>query len=123
MAQLQYAAGLRVSELVRLRVKDLDFERNQVIIRCGKGDQDRVAPLSELLINELQKHLKEVRNIFEGDLSTAGLSGVYLPEALARKFRGADKDWRWQWVWPSRELSTDPRSGLRRRHHVLDRVY
>ena len=123
MAQLQYAAGLRVSELVRLRIKDLDFERNQVVIRCGKGDQDRVAPLSERLVNGLQKHLTGVQELFEVDLSTAGLSGVYLPEALARKFRSADKDWRWQWVWPSRELSTDPRSGLRRRHHVLDRVY
>ena len=123
MAQLQYAAGLRVSELVHLRVKDLDFERNQVIVRGGKGDKDRVAPLPSRLIDELLEHLQKVRQIFESDLSIPGLSGVYLPEALARKFKSAGKDWRWQWVWPSREISMDPRSGLKRRHHVLDRVY
>ena len=106
MAQLQYAAGLRVSELVRLRVKDLDFERNQVIVRCGKGNKDRVAPLSERLTDDLKKHLLEVQLLFECDLSTEGLSGVYLPEALARRNRHAGKDWRWQWDWPSRELST-----------------
>ena len=123
MAQLQYAAGLRVSELVRLRVKDLDLERNQVIVRCGKGNKDRVAPLSERLTDSLQKHLLEVQQLFECDLCTEGLSGVYLPEALARRNRNAGRDWRWQWVWPSRQFSTDPRSGLRRRHHVLDRFY
>jgi integron integrase len=123
MAQLQYAGGLRVSELIRLRVKDLDFERNQIIVRSGKGDKDRIAPLSERLLDAFQMHLEEVRRLFEGDLAVGDLAGVYLPEALARKFKNAGKDWRWQWVWPSRELSRDPRSGLRRRHHVLDRVY
>lgn len=123
MAQLQYAAGLRVSELVRLRVKDLDFERNQVIVRCGKGDKDRVAPLSGRLVDNLQEYLKEVQQTFESDLSVPGISGVYLPEALTRKFKNVGKDWRWHWFWPSRELSIDPRSGLKRRHHVLDRVY
>ena len=123
MAKLQYAAGLRVSELVRLRIKDLDFERNQVIVRGGKGDKDRVAPLSERLIDNLQKHLLKLRELFEDDRSVEGLAGVYLPEALERKFKNAGKDWRWQWVWPSRKLSTDPRSGLKRRHHVLDKAY
>ena len=123
MAQSQYAAGLRLSELVRLRVKDLDFERNQIVIRGGKGDKDRIAPFPERLVNQLRKHLKEVRSIFESDLSNPELSGVYLPEALARKFKSAGKDWRWQWVWPSRQLSMDPRNGFKRRHHVLDRVY
>ena len=123
MAQLQYAAGLRVSELVRLRVKDLDFERNQVVVRCGKGDKDRIAPLSERLVDHLQKHFLTVQQLFEDDQAVEGLAGVYLPESLARKYKHAGKDWRWQWVWPSRKLSTDPRSGLRRRHHVLDKAY
>ena len=123
MAQLQYAAGLRVSELVRLRVKDLDFERNQVFVRGGKGDKDRIAPLSERLVDNLQQHLLKLRKLFEDDRSAEGLAGVYLPEALERKFKNAGKDWRWQWVWPSRKLAKDPRSGLRRRHHVLDKVY
>lgn len=123
MAKLQYASGLRVSELVRLRVKDLDLERNQIVVRCGKGDRDRVAPLSGLLVDALKKHLEGVRRLFEVDLDNRDLAGVYLQEALARKYSHANKDWRWQWVWPSREVSRDPRSGLKRRHHVLDRVY
>jgi integron integrase len=122
MAQLQYAAGLRVSELMRLRVKDLDLERNQVVVRCGKGGKDRVAPLSEKLIGVLQRHLMKVRELFESDL-TANLPGVYLPEALARKYPNAGKEWRWQWLWPSREISVDPRSKIQRRHHVMPQVY
>ncbi len=122
MAQVQYAAGLRVSELMRLRVKDLDLERNQVVVRSGKGGKDRVAPLSEKLIGALQRHLVKIRELFEEDVA-GNLSGVYLPEALARKYKNAGKEWRWQWLWPSREISTDPRGGLRRRHHVLPPVY
>lgn len=122
MAQLQYAGGLRVSELMRLRVKDLDLDRNQVVVRGGKGNKDRVAPLSEKLIGALRRHLVKTRELFETDLA-AGLEGVYLPEALARKYSKAGKEWRWQWLWPSRVISKDPRSGVERRHHVLDRVY
>ena len=123
MAKLQYAAGLRVSELMRLRVQDLDLKRNQVVVRCGKGGKDRVAPLSEKLVADIEAHLLVVRALFEEDLQNTELAGVYLPEALARKHKNAGKDWRWQWLWPSREISRDPRSGLLRRHHVLDRVY
>jgi len=122
MSKLQYAGGLRVSELMRLRVKDLDLERNQVVVRGGKGDKDRVAPLSEKLIDSLRMHLSKVRELFEQDLQ-ADLPGVYLPEALSRKYTNAGREWRWQWLWPSRVISTDPRSGLRRRHHVLDKAY
>jgi integron integrase len=122
MAQVQYAGGLRVSELARLRVKDLDLERGQVVVRSGKGGKDRVAPLSSRLTEGLEAHLGEVRQLFEEDLRS-DLPGVYLPEALARKFSNAGKDWRWQWLWPSREISKDPRTGKRRRHHVLDGVY
>jgi len=123
MAHLQYAAGLRVSELLRLRVQDLDFDRHQLQVRCGKGGKDRVAPLPEKLIGELKIHLNQVRQWFESDREDPEIAGVYLPEALARRHSRAGEDWRWQWLWPSREISTDPRSGLRRRHHVLDNAY
>ena len=101
----------------------LDLKRNQVVVRCGKGGKDRVAPLSEKLVADIEAHLRVVRALFEEDLQGPELAGVYLPEALARKHKNAGKDWRWQWLWPSREISKDPRSGLLRRHHVLDRVY
>jgi len=123
MAKLQYAAGLRVSELLRLRVQDIDLERNQVIVRQGKGGKDRVAPLSEKLVVELNTHLEKTRKYIEEDLKNADLAGVYLPAALAKRHKNAGKDWRWQWLWPSREISKDPRSGLRRRHHILPGVY
>lgn len=123
MGQVQYAGGLRVSELMRLRVRDLDLERNQIIIRCGKGGKDRVAPLSEKLKSRIRAHLAKVRTLFEEDLKNSELSGVYLPAALARKHKNAGRDWWWQWVWPSREISKDPRSGLLRRHHILPRAY
>nr|WP_281387970.1 integron integrase [Puniceicoccus vermicola] len=123
MGKLQYSAGLRVSELLRLRVQDMDLERNQLVVRCGKGGKDRVAPMSERLIDEVRGHLRKVRDIFEEDLKRTDLDGVYLPEALARRHSNAGKDWRWQWLWPSREISNDPRSGKRRRHHVLPQVY
>lgn len=123
MARLQYATGLRVSELLRLRIQDLDFDRFQVQVRQGKGGKDRVAPLPERLIDEMREHLVQVRQWFEEDRRNPAVAGVYLPEALARRHSRAGEDWRWQWVWPSREISRDPRSGVRRRHHVLDNAY
>lgn len=123
MVQLQYAAGLRVSELLRLRVQDLDFERNQLTVRSGKGGKDRIAPLPDKLIDDLKIHLVQVREWFEMDRSDPDIAGIYLPEALARRHSRAGDDWRWQWLWPSREISQDPRSGLRRRHHILDNAY
>jgi integron integrase len=123
MAQVQYSTGLRISELCRLRVMDLDFERHQIIVRNGKGGKDRVVPLSEKLIEPLQAHLREVRALFEQDMLDEGVAGVYLPAALARRHKNAGRDWRWQWLWPSRKISTDPRGGLRRRHHVLPNAY
>jgi integron integrase len=122
LGQMQYAAGLRVSELMRLRVKDLDLERNQVVVRGGKGGKDRVAPLSEKLIDRIREHLVKNRELFEADMAS-DLPGVYLPEALARKYPKAGQEWRWQWLWPSRVVSVDPRSSVKRRHHMLDRVY
>lgn len=123
MAQLQYATGTRISELLRLRVKDLDLERRQLIVVSGKGNKSRVTPLPKKLIGALKSHLTEVEATFREDCENTDLAGVYLPEALSRKHKNAGRDWRWQWVWPSRELSKDPRSSLIRRHHVLPRVY
>jgi len=122
MAKIQYGAGLRVSELTRLRVKDIDFEQGRIIIRGGKGDKDRSALLPESLRQELMDHLDEIRLLYEKDRENE-VAGVYLPEALERKFQKAGKQWTWFWLWPSRELSSDPRSDLKRRHHVLPRYY
>ena len=122
MARLQYGAGLRLSELVRLRVKDLDLDRRQVVVRGGKGDKDRVTPLPQILVEPMREHLKAMRPLYEGDRE-AGVAGVYLPESLDRKLPKASVDWRWFWLWASRSLSKDPRGGVRRRHHVIDKVY
>jgi integron integrase len=122
MAKLQYGAGLRVSELVRLRVKDVDLRRGQVLVRGGKGDKDRVAPLPQKLEVALVDHMELVRQLFAKDREQ-NLAGVYLPGALARKYPKAGQEWPWQWLWPSRETSVDPRSGEKRRHHVLPTPY
>lgn len=122
MARMQYGAGLRVSELLRLRVKDVDFSRGQITVRAGKGDKDRIAPLPNKLEADLESHLQKVRSTFENDRSK-GLAGTFLPGGLERKYPNAGKEWTWQWFWPSRETSTDPRSGIHRRHHILTRQY
>ncbi len=122
MAQVAYGSGLRLMELLRLRVKDLDFERRLLIVRAGKGDKDRVSVLADRLIDPLQRHLEAIRTLWESDRS-AGLNGVWLPEGLERKYPNAGKDWQWQWVFPSRETSLDPRTGIRRRHHVGDAAF
>jgi len=128
MAQLAYGAGLRVTELVRLRVQDLDLSRRTVLIRAGKGDKDRPAPLPVMLLTPLADQLERLRKLHADDRA-ADVCGVWLPEGLARKFRGAapessaGKDWIWQWLFPSRELSADPQSGILRRHHVQDATF
>ncbi len=122
MARLQYGGGLRVSELSRLRVKDLDFAQGRIIIRGGKGNKDRSTLLPESIRAELEEHLVQNRLLFDQDREK-GVSGVYLPEALERKFKKAGEQWIWFWVWPSRELSVDPRCDLKRRHHILPRLY
>lgn len=119
IARLLYGTGLRLLEGLRLRIKDLDFARAQIIVRGGKGDKDRVTMLPEALRGELQAHLLRVREQHERDLA-AGLGTVWLPKALAVKYPRAAREWPWQWVFPSAELSMDPESGLRRRHHVSD---
>jgi integron integrase len=117
LAQLLYGAGLRVSEGVRLRVKDIDFAQNLIIVRSGKGDKDRRAPLPQKLVEPLRAHLKEVRQRWEADL-LQNLPGVYLPRALGEKYRDAAKEWAWFWLFPSDSLSMDPWTKVERRHHV-----
>ncbi len=117
MANLLYGSGLRLMECIRLRVKDVDFGYNQIVVRDGKGKKDRVTMLPEAITDYLKEHLKKVKNQHEQDLAQ-GYGSVYLPNALERKYRGADKSWAWQYVFPSSKISVDPRSGIKRRHHV-----
>lgn len=121
MGQLLYGAGLRVMECVRLRVKDIDFGYNQIVVRDGKGKKDRVTMLPNIIVDELQRHLLKVKKIHENDLK-AGFGAVYLPYALERKYKNANRDWAWQYVFPAVKRSTDPRSGIVRRHHLSESV-
>jgi integron integrase len=121
MARLLYGTGMRLMECVRLRVKDIDIERCELTIREGKGGKDRLTVLPTSLVPALQVHLARVRSLWERD-QEAGRTGVYLPEALARKYPAAPKAWGWFWVFPARELSTDPRSGIERRHHTHEQA-
>jgi len=116
IARLLYGSGLRIMEAVRLRVKDLDLESCEILVRDGKGAKDRVTMLPSSLVDRLRAHLVLVRELHGQDLA-AGLPGVYLPYALDRKYPNAPREWTWQYVFPSDRLSIDPRSGLRRRHH------
>jgi len=114
---LMYGAGLRLMECLRLRVKDIDFSYNQIIIRSGKGEKDRVTMLPASLKESLRHHLLNVKLIHQTDLKQ-GMGEVYLPYALERKFAGAAKQWGWQYVFPAREITKDPRTGKLRRHHL-----
>jgi integron integrase len=117
MAKLLYGSGLRLMECLRLRVKDLDFAQHQIIVRDGKGMEDRITMLPDSLVPSLQEHLQRVKRLHEQDLA-AGYGSVYLPFALERKYRDASQEWGWQYVFPSSRLSQDPRSGITRRHHM-----
>ena len=117
MGKLLYGSGLRLMECVRLRVKDVDFAQRQVIVRDGKGGKDRVTPLPERLVLPLQEHLRRVQLLHAQDLR-AGYGAVFLPYAFERKAANASRDWLWQYVFPAGQRSTDPRSGVVRRHHV-----
>jgi integron integrase len=112
-----YGGGLRLMECLRLRVKDLDFERLQVTVREGKGKKDRVTLLPEAIIEPLQQHLIRVRQDHERALQR-GFGGVELPHALGHKYPHAHRQWGWQYVYPAAQPSIDPRSGARRRHHL-----
>jgi integron integrase len=119
IGQMLYGTGLRLMECLRLRIKDVDFERNQVTVHAGKGDKDRMTMLPELIITELRAQLEVVRRTWQEDVA-AGHGRVWLPGALRRKYPKAEREWGWQWVFPSAELSVDPETKVRRRHHVTD---
>ncbi|MGA9192209.1 MAG: integron integrase [Anaerolineales bacterium] len=117
MAQLLYGSGLRITECVRLRVKDVDFAQSQIVVRDGKGAKDRLTLLPDSLRPRLEDQLMRAKRIHEKDLKE-GFGAVHLPFALERKYPQAQRAWIWQWVFPSRQLSPDPRTGEIRRHHL-----
>lgn len=120
MARLLYGTGMRLMECLRLRVKDVDFVRREILIREGKGAKDRVTVLPTSLIEPLQAQLRHARILFDRDREN-GVPGVYLPNALARKYPNAGATWAWFWVFPADGVSVDPRSGIERRHHVHEK--
>ena len=117
IGMLLYGAGLRLIESLRLRVKDIDLGYKKITVRDGKGEKDRVTMLPESVIAPLQQHLPEVKKQHEADLQ-AGFGTVEMPYALERKYPNADKEWGWKYVFPASKLSIDPRSGVKRRHHL-----
>jgi len=116
-ASLMYGSGLRVSECMELRVKDIDFDRAEILVRCGKGDRDRRVPLPKMAVPALRVHLERTRRRFERDLRD-GVSGAPLPNALGRKLPSANRDWSWQYVFPAARVYVEKDSGKRRRHHL-----
>jgi len=117
VARVLYGTGMRLMEGLRLRVKDVEFERREIVVRDGKGGKDRVTMLPGRLVEPLRAHLERVRALHERDLAE-GFGEVWLPDALAEKFRAAPRAWGWQWIFPSALRSVDPRSGVTRRHHL-----
>ena len=119
VVQLLYGTGMRIMEGLRLRVKDVDFERRAVVVREGKGSKDRVVMLPASLVPALRQQMARARGLWVGDRA-AGRGGVYMPNALERKYPRAAASWAWSWVFPQAELSVDPRTGAKRRHHLGD---
>lgn len=117
IARTLYGTGMRLLECLRLRTKDVDFDRSVIVVREGKGGKDRVVMLPEALRAPLKLQLADARRLWERD-RVAGVPGVELPDALAIKYPRAPESWNWFWVWPAAALSTDPRSRIRRRHHL-----
>jgi integron integrase len=121
IASLLYGTGMRIMECLRLRVQDVDMKRREILIRDGKGFKDRVTMLPVSLVQPLEAHLRKVREVHQRDLSQ-GYGSVYMPYALERKYPHAANEWGWQYVFPAAKLSTDPRSGAVRRHHVQEQA-
>ncbi|MEW6087750.1 MAG: integron integrase [bacterium] len=117
MAMLIYGCGLRLQECLSLRIKDIDLEQNILIVRAGKGDKDRRTVLPERLKDELIKHISEIRTLYEEDRKN-NVQGVFLPNALDKKYPNAGKEWIWFWLFPSKSISVDPRTHIVRRHHM-----
>ena len=122
IGRLMYGTGLRILEALRLRVKDVDFQRREVLVRDGKGFKDRITVLPRGLMRPLHTHLKEVAITHQQDLED-GFGAVWMPYALARKFPAAPQEWAWQYVFPADRLSKDPRGGVVRRHHIGDQSF
>src|SRR5436309_420661 len=121
MATLLYGSGLRLLECACLRIKDLDFNLNHIVVRAGKGNKDRVTLLPAVVKTELARHVERVRSLREKDLKT-GAGWVELPAALARKYPNAGREWAWQWVFPATRIYVEPQTGERRRHHLHESV-
>jgi len=117
MAQIMYGGGLRLMEVLRLRIKDLDFSNRQIIVRDGKGENDRITTFPEILLEPLRLHLKQIRALHDRDLSE-GFGTVYLPYALERKFTNANREFAWQYAFPAFNLSLNPANGVKQRHHT-----
>jgi len=121
MVAIMYGCGLRVDECTRLRVKDIDFARFQVVVHRGKGEKDRPVPLPQVLIQPLQEHLIKVKKLHDADLKN-GLGAVDLPFALDRKYTGLSREFNWQYVFPSQDISPNKISGNLQRHHTSERT-
>jgi integron integrase len=121
IASLLYGTGLRLMECLRLRVDDVDFARNEILVRAGKGGKDRRTMLPRSLVEPLQREIERARLLHQADLS-AGFGVAVLPHALARKYPSAPREFRWQYVFPSVQRSIDPHDGVERRHHFDDGI-
>jgi len=122
MAELMYGSGVRLMELLRLRVQHLDLDRGQLTVRSGKRDKDRITMIPQSLNNVLSRQFERLRLLHAEDVK-AGLPGVWLPEGLAKKYQRAGERWEWQWFFPSREASLDSTTGITRRHHTSDGAF
>lgn len=121
VASLLYGSGLRIMECLRLRVKDVDLTRGEILVREGKGFKDRVTMLPRALVQPLKEHLQRVRMLHAADLAQ-GYGEVFMPMALDKKYPNGGREWAWQYVFPSKNLSVDPRSGVVRRHHADEKA-
>jgi len=117
MAQLMYGCGLRLMECLRLRIKDVDFENDLLMVRSGKGEKDRALAIPEKIKEELVKYVASVKEIYEQDVKI-GYGEASLPDALGKKYPGAVREWAWQWMFPAQKLSVDPRTGKVGRWHI-----
>ncbi|MFO1215377.1 MAG: integron integrase [Burkholderiaceae bacterium] len=122
LAQLLYGTGMRITEALQLRAKDIDFDRSVIVVRCGKGGKDRVVMLPATLVPRLREQLLRAHVLWQAD-ARAGRAGVQLPDALERKYPRAGASWSWFWAFPQATLSVDPRSGVERRHHLYDQTF
>ena len=122
LAQVLYGTGMRLFEGLQLRVKDVDFAHQTIVVRCGKGGKDRLLMLPQRLVPALREQLARVHALWKQD-SDAGKAGVEMPDALERKYPHAGASWPWFWLFPQATHSTDPRSGVIRRHHLFDQTF